>query len=95
MPGARLRARREAMTRRAGPQQSEPVAGFFSLDASSPEDWVLLLERRRELYAGLADKALHHLGSMSDETFGWPISRKQHCLQAATRAQRDVARDEM
>ena len=61
----------------------------------SKEDYLLLDKYEKEYIAGTADRIVKFLENYSQTLEGYKISRLEHCLQAATRALRDNASDEM
>ena len=68
-------------------------ANFRSMEESTAEDWTRILIAAREHQAGLAGRVIAQLRLLDDDHGGLPVSRLEHCLQTATRAQRD-GRDE-
>src|ERR1700724_3704881 len=58
-------------------------------------DYLLLDEAEGEYAAGLGGRVLESLRGLDHSVEGYPVSRLQHCLQAATRAMRDGADEEM
>lgn len=67
--------------------------GFKSMDQGTREDYKLLSAFDDENSAGLADRVLGWLRSMDGDS-PYRITRLQHSLQTATRAERDGADDE-
>ena len=66
---------------------------FTSMDQGTREDYDLLSVYDDENAAALADRVLGWLRSMDDES-PYRITRLEHSLQTATRAERDGADDE-
>ena len=60
---------------------------FTRMDEGTREDYAMLAEIEAEEAKGYADRVLGWLAEM-DEPTGYQITRLEHCLQAATRAQR-------
>ena len=67
--------------------------GFTAMDAGTREDYELLTAYDEENEAQLPDRVLGWLRSMDGDS-PYRISRLEHCLQTATRAERDGADDE-
>jgi predicted HD phosphohydrolase len=59
------------------------------------EDYLLLLETERAYEQRLPDRLLDALRRMDDSLAGYPVTRLGHSLQAATRARRDGADDDL
>jgi predicted HD phosphohydrolase len=69
---------------------------FRHLKEATTEDWQLLRRHEEAFARGLPDRLLAALKALDDDTItGYRISRLAHCLQTATRAERDSADDEM
>jgi len=66
---------------------------FTAMEHGTPEDYELIAAHDREYATQLADRVLQWLRMMGDES-PYRISRLEHCLQAATRAERDGADEE-
>ena len=66
---------------------------FTAMEHGTREDYELLARHDREYAAQLADRVLQWLRQMDGES-PYRISRLEHCLQTATRAERDGADDE-
>ncbi len=66
---------------------------FTAMENGSREDYELVARHDRENAAQLADRVLQWLLQMDGES-PYRISRLEHCLQTATRAERDGADDE-
>ena len=66
---------------------------FTAMENGTREDYELVARHDRENAAELADRVLQWLLQMDGES-PYRISRLQHCLQTATRAERDGADDE-
>jgi predicted HD phosphohydrolase len=63
------------------------------MEQGTREDYELVARHDRENAAQLADRVLRWLREMDGES-PYRISRLEHCLQTATRAERDGADDE-
>src|SRR2546430_17679548 len=59
------------------------------------EDYLLLDESERTYALGLGGRVLESLRKLDHSVEGYPVSRLRHCLQAATRAMKDGADEEM
>ena len=71
------------------------VVSFRRMQDGTREDYLLLDESERAYAAGLADRVLESLGRLDHSLEGYPVSRLGHSLQAATRALRDAADEEL
>jgi predicted HD phosphohydrolase len=71
------------------------TVSFRQMEHGTREDYLLLDESERRYAAGLADRVLEALGKLAQSIEGYPVSRLEHSLQAATRAQREGADEEM
>jgi predicted HD phosphohydrolase len=71
------------------------IVSFHRMEDGTREDYELLdrLERQHALH--LPDTILDVLGKLEHSIDGLPVSRLAHSLQAATRAQRDGADEEL
>ena len=68
------------------------VVSFTQMKDGTKEDYLLLHELEKPFVALTVDRVLAALRQQEQETFeGYAISRLQHGLQAATRAERDGA----
>lgn len=68
-------------------------AKFTAMEHGSKADYDLVAEHDQENAAQLADRVLGWLRSMDGDS-PYQISRLEHCLQTATRAENDGADDE-
>jgi predicted HD phosphohydrolase len=68
---------------------------FRRMQDGTRADYLLLDEAERAHAAGLAERVLLQLRALDHSLQGYPVSRFRHCLQAATRAQRDGADEEL
>jgi predicted HD phosphohydrolase len=64
-------------------------ATFKSMRQSTQRDWALIGARVRAYNDGLPDRVLQHLRMLRGDDSGYAVSRLEHSLQTATRAQRD------
>jgi predicted HD phosphohydrolase len=71
------------------------IVSFRQMKDGTKEDYLLLDESERRYAAGLGDRVLESLRRLDHSVEGYPVSRLQHSLQAATRAKRDAADEEM
>jgi predicted HD phosphohydrolase len=71
------------------------IVSFRQMEHGTREDYLLLDESERRYAAGLADRVLEAMGKLGQSIEGYPVSRLEHSLQAATRAQREGADEEM
>ena len=61
----------------------------------SKEDYELLSKFEKEFADKLPDRLLEALLNLGDSMDGYQVSRLEHSLQSATRAERDGANEEM
>ncbi|HEY2338984.1 MAG TPA: HD domain-containing protein [Steroidobacteraceae bacterium] len=71
------------------------LVSFRRMEDGTREDYLLLDESERSYAQGLADRVLESMRKLDHSLYGYPVSRLQHSLQAATRALRAGADDEM
>lgn len=71
------------------------IVSFRQMQDGTREDYLLLDESERAYAAGLADRVLGNLKRLDHSLEGYPVSRLGHSLQAATRALRDGADEEL
>jgi predicted HD phosphohydrolase len=71
------------------------LVGFRHMEDGTREDYLLLDESERRYAQGLADRVLESMQKLDHSLFGYRLTRLQHSLQAATRALRDGADEEM
>jgi predicted HD phosphohydrolase len=71
------------------------IVSFRRMEDGTREDYLLLDESERRYAAGLGTRVLESLKSLAHSVEGYPVTRLQHSLQAATRALRDGADEEM
>jgi predicted HD phosphohydrolase len=71
------------------------IVSFRRMEDGTREDYELLDQVEREYALGLPDQVLAALKKLDHSLPGYPVSRLVHSLQAATRAQRDGADDDL
>ena len=71
------------------------IVSFRQMKDGTREDYLLLDESERAYAASLADRVLESLAGLDHSLEGYPVSRLGHSLQAATRAARDRADEEL
>ena len=71
------------------------LVSFRAMKDGTREDYLLLDESERAYATGLADRVLESLGRLDHSLEGYPVTRLGHSLQAATRAARDGADEEL
>jgi predicted HD phosphohydrolase len=71
------------------------IVSFRQMQHGTREDYLLLDEAERRYAAGLSTRVLDALRKLDHSVEGYPVSRLQHSLQAATRALRDKADEEL
>ena len=68
---------------------------FTEMKYGSKEDYELLSKFEKEFAKKLPDRLLEALLNLGDSMDGYQVSRLEHSLQSATRAERDGANEEM
>jgi predicted HD phosphohydrolase len=71
------------------------TVGFRAMADGTREDYLLLDRSEREYAKRLPDNILEALAKLGHTLEGYPLSRLEHSLQAATRAMRDGADEEL
>ena len=71
------------------------TVSFHAMADGTREDYQLLNESEIAYARHLPEKILAALGKLAHTLEGYPVSRLEHSLQAATRAARDNADDEL
>jgi len=71
------------------------MVSFRRMEDGTAADYRLLDESERKYAADLGTRVLAALQKLDHSLEGYPVSRLQHSLQAATRALRDAADEEM
>ena len=68
---------------------------FTRMDESSAEQWAVIGAETMQHQGRVAERVLAMLRSLADVTDGFAVDQLTHCLQAATRAERAGADDEV
>ena len=71
------------------------AATFTRMDESTPEEWAHIGAESFANQGRVADRILLLLTSLGDVVDGFATDQLTHCLQTATRAERDGADDEV
>ena len=71
------------------------TVSFTRMDEGTTEDYAFLHGLERDYIASLPDRLLDALKGLDNSLAGYKISRLEHSLQTATRAEADGADDEM
>jgi predicted HD phosphohydrolase len=71
------------------------IVSFHRMQDGTREDYQLLEESEREFARRLPEHVLAAVRKLDDTLPGYPVSRLEHSLQAATRARADGADDEL
>jgi predicted HD phosphohydrolase len=71
------------------------VVSFHRMEDGTREDYALLERAEREYVDALPDRILAAVRKLDQALQGYPVSRLSHSLQAATRALKDGADDEL
>jgi predicted HD phosphohydrolase len=71
------------------------IVSFQRMEDGTREDYEFLDRSEREYALGLPDTILGSLEKLDHTLQGYPVSRLEHSLQAATRALRDGADDDL
>jgi predicted HD phosphohydrolase len=64
-------------------------ATFKSFQESTKEEWQNIMVCLQDTQAMVADRVLEQLRYLEDDHGGFPVNRLEHCLQTATRAEKD------
>ncbi len=80
---------------REPPVSERKVVSFLRMEDGTREDYELLDRSEREYVRALPDRVLAALGKLDQSLPGYRVSRLEHSLQAATRALKDGADDEL
>ncbi|MGE0880732.1 MAG: HD domain-containing protein [Acidimicrobiia bacterium] len=67
---------------------------FTSFDTSTAEDWAVIRAQMKVSQAMVAEHVLMLLRALASDHGGYPVTRLEHSLQTATRAERDGRDDE-
>ena len=71
------------------------IVSFRRMQDGTREDYLLIEESEKKYAANLPQRVLESLGKLDHSLEGYPVSRLGHSLQAATRALRDNADEEL
>ncbi|WP_286222774.1 HD domain-containing protein [Marinobacter apostichopi] len=71
------------------------TVSFRQMKEGTREDYVFLDGLEEEFNKGLVDRLLHALRSLEHSLSGYQVSRLEHSLQSASRAEADGADEEM
>ena len=71
-----------------------PQARFTSFEESTQEDWSLIMTQMPTTQSLAASNVIEQLRMLGRDHGGFPVSRLEHSLQTATRAERDGRDDE-
>jgi predicted HD phosphohydrolase len=82
-----------ADTSHSAMNDGSPRAAFRSFQESTREDWALIMGQMGKTQSMVADNALYLLRLLASDHGGFPVTRLEHSLQTATRAEHD-GRDE-
>jgi predicted HD phosphohydrolase len=74
---------------------SNKQVSFLQMKDGTREDYLLLDRSERDFARGLPDRILESLGKLDHSLEGYRVSRLEHSLQTASRAEADGADDEM
>jgi predicted HD phosphohydrolase len=66
-----------------------PKARFRSFEESTAEDWAAIVPQLQVSQSMVPDRVLMHLEWLASDHGGFPVSRLEHSLQTATRAEAD------
>ncbi|MGH1503527.1 MAG: HD domain-containing protein [Acidimicrobiales bacterium] len=80
------------------PTGSLPVVpqrtSFKTFEESTREDWAVIAPQLENTQAHVADRIIEQLRHLEHDHGGFPVTRLEHSLQTATRAERDGRDDE-
>jgi len=74
--------------------ENAPRARFTSFEESTQEDWSLIMTQMPTTQSLAASNVIEQLRMLGRDHGGFPVSRLEHSLQTATRAERDGRDDE-
>jgi predicted HD phosphohydrolase len=74
--------------------ETEETVGFTRMADGTTADYALLARREAEYVEALPDRLLAAVRALEHSFAGYQVSRYEHSLQSATRAQRDGRSDE-
>ena len=64
-------------------------ATFKSFEESTREEWQNIMVCIQDTQALVADRVIEQLAMLEHDHGGFPVNRLEHCLQTATRAEKD------
>ncbi|MCU1719075.1 HD domain-containing protein [Pseudomonas sp. 5P_3.1_Bac2] len=70
-------------------------AGFTRIDHSTAEDWQLIMAHDQQYLRELPEHLLRALAKMGEGEQPYQVTRLEHCLQSASRAEQAGADEEM
>jgi predicted HD phosphohydrolase len=73
----------------SSPTAVAPKARFRSFEESTAEDWAAIVPQLQVSQSMVPDRVLMHLEWLASDHGGFPVSRLEHSLQTATRAEAD------
>ena len=76
------------------PDDLQVPPAFTSFETSTAEDWVVIRGQMQVTQAVVADHVLHLMRALASDHGGYPVTRLEHSLQTATRAERAGRDDE-
>ena len=71
------------------------IVSFRRMEDGTREDYLLLDQSERDFALGLPDRLLAALGKLDSSLDGYPVTRLEHSLQVATRADAAGADEEL
>ena len=71
------------------------TVNFTEMKNGSKEEYLMLDKHEQNYISGTADRVLKFMGGLNSTLEGYKITRLEHSLQAATRAFKDKADEEM
>ena len=71
------------------------TVNFTEMKNGSKEEYLMLDKHEQNYISGTADRILKFMGGLNSTLEGYKITRLEHSLQAATRAFKDKADEEM
>ncbi len=68
---------------------AQNLTSFKSFAESTAEDWAKIVPQLAHSQALVADRVIGLMRDLENDHGGFPVNRLEHCLQTATRAERD------
>ncbi len=78
----------------ANAETDETRPTFKTFEESTKEDWQKIIPHLAVSQAMVADRVISLMEALEHDHGGFPVNRLEHCLQTATRAERDGQDDE-